>query len=51
MSRAEKNKERKVKKNNKKKPKKNKKKTKEKMVEADTEIATLNKQETVVRVG
>ena len=40
MSRAEENKIRKVKKN----------KTRKKMVEADMEIATLNKQKTVVRV-
>ena len=41
VSSAEENKRRKVKKN----------KTKKKMVEADMEIATLNKQKTVVRVG
>ena len=39
MSRAEEDKTRKVKKN----------KTKKKMVDADMEIATLNKQKTVVR--
>ena len=41
MSRAEENKTRKVKKN----------KAKKKTVEADMEIATLNKQKTVVRLG
>ena len=41
MSREEENKTNKVKKN----------KTKKKIVEVDMEIATLNKQKTVVRVG
>ena len=41
MSRVEENKTKKVRKN----------KTKKKMVEADMEIATLNKQKTAVRVG